>query len=456
MLTNLQQLEKITPIQYKYLLDESHRFIVVSAGRRARKTLIAKYKIYNRATSQKNTLWFHGAPTWQQAKDIFWNDLKAMTTDIRACKPNESELFVKLKNDSEIHVVGLDKSQRIEGRTKSWNGCHIAEFADVKKKAWSENIRPVLADTGGSAILDGVPEMGNPWHRDLARYACGGSFPITLPYHGAFVENRDSPDWCFYTWFSADVLKPKEMADLKRTTDPKTFKQEYEGSYENLTGQVYYAFISDYFPAGNLDRNIQYDSNKPIVMGFDFNVNPMTAVLGHVWTATGGANRGKPEYLLFKGYYLENSHKKTLAERICTDYPDTYTFILTPCQSSVNRQTVAELGITDIRIIKNVFREHGKNLKINKRPKNPKIQHRVQASNSMLFSRRLRIKPDEPGLKYLTKDWEGLQYKEGTSEINLTEDKMLGHISAACDYTVERNWPVRLKQKGNPLEGIIV
>jgi len=389
----------------------------------------------------KDTIWFHGAPTYHQAKSIFWDDVKLMTREWRTYK-SDSELYVKLINGSEIHVIGLDSPERIEGRTKSWNGCHLAEFADLKPEAWAQNIRPVLADTGGSAIIDGVPDPYKPGffnHRKMAQFACGGTIPSTVSYDGAYGENGE---WCFYTWWSEDVLKPEEIKAIKEETDPQTYSIEYEGSFESIGGRVYYGYIPDYYPAGNLDTSIHYDKHLPVVMAFDFNVNPMTAVLGHV-----RVNKDcKQEYHAFKGYYLRDSNTKTLIDRIIAEHIDTNTFYLTPCQSSIARQSSQEINSdgyrTDLAIIKTAMASAKKNLYIKKRPKNPLEHKAIRALNSILCNKRLRFNPNCIALKELQNDFEKLTYKEGTSAIDDT-DKMRNHISKALSYLCEKYWPVK-------------
>ena len=363
-------------------------------------------------------------------------------------EPNESNLHVTLENDSQIWVVGMDKPQRIEGRDKSWNGCHLAEFGDFKPKAWAENIRPVLADTLGSAIIDGVPDpykanFAN--HKKMSQNACGGSIPDIEPWDGSYGS---SGEWSFYGWHSADVLDPVELASLKEETDPQTFRIEYEASFESMSGMVYYAFKPDYWKQGNLDTTVEYDKNLPIVMCFDFNVSPMTAALGHIKRD----KDGKEYYLLFKGYFLKNSNTKQLINRIIDEHPDTHTFYLTPCQSSIARQSSQEITAdgyrTDLAIIKTCMRESGRNIIIKKRAKNPPIHKRIRALNSMLASRRLVMNPNDIGLRELQKDFEELTYKEGTSAID-ESDPMRNHISAALGYACEKYWPVKVENTEN-------
>ena len=108
-------LNNLTQRQIDYLLDH-HRYVILPAGRRSRKTLISKRKVLIEGMYHPEHKYFHGAPTRQQAKDIFWKDLKKYTKLFWGKIPNESELYVTLWNGTEIHVVGLDRAERIEGQ----------------------------------------------------------------------------------------------------------------------------------------------------------------------------------------------------------------------------------------------------------------------------------------------------------------------------------------------------
>jgi hypothetical protein len=434
------QLNNLTPIQRRYYHDETHRFQLVGAGRRSRKTLIARRKTLLRALDgPEGGRYFHGAPTRDQAKKIFWNDLKRYTLGFRE-DFSDGELWVRLRGGTEIHVIGLDKPARIEGQP--WNGCHITEIADIKPDSWNLNIRPVLADTNGWAILDGVPEMGNVWYRDLAKSVCGGVIPPTVPLDGAFGNCEEWKEWCYYSWFSSDVLNENEMAELRKTYDPKVFRQEFEGAFETLEGQVYYGFNADYYPHGNLDKDAVYDKNLPVYLFMDFNVSPMTALLCHVKVAKSGENQGKQEVHVFHGYHLENSNTKSLITRILTEWPQTRSYVVVSCQSGSSRQTVADIAMTDRRIIKNELAAAGKACQMGHRSRNPAIMSRIHAVNSMLSHNRVRINPEPHGCKMLIKDLEGLTFKAGTSDVDKS-NPMMEHISSALGYGIERYWPIR-------------
>jgi hypothetical protein len=76
--------------------NSPHRFNVVPAGRRSGKTELAKRKLVRRALAA-TTSWvpsfFAAAPTRDQAKRIYWDDLKALVgRNILAKPPSETEL----------------------------------------------------------------------------------------------------------------------------------------------------------------------------------------------------------------------------------------------------------------------------------------------------------------------------------------------------------------------------
>ena len=109
---------------------------LVPAGRRSGKTERFKRFLVKQAMRVPGQ-YFAAAPTHDQAKKIFWADLCALALASLQCRaPNISERIIYLDNGSEIHVLGLDKPQRIEGIP--WKGGGIDEFADIKAIAGIE------------------------------------------------------------------------------------------------------------------------------------------------------------------------------------------------------------------------------------------------------------------------------------------------------------------------------
>ena len=89
------------------LKDEVVRFKVVPAGRRSGKTERAKRYVSKQAMKNANELYFCAAPTRDQVKKIFWDDMKALTfSSAHPKRPSESDLKIFMPNGSEIHLIG--------------------------------------------------------------------------------------------------------------------------------------------------------------------------------------------------------------------------------------------------------------------------------------------------------------------------------------------------------------
>jgi len=242
-----------TPEQIAFR-DDNVRYKVCAAGRRSGKTERAKRKIVKEAFRQTG-LYFFAAPTYGQVKKIYWDDLKEFIPKwALKSKPSESELIVKLINDSEIHLIGLDKPQRIEGIP--WTGGGIDEIADIKADALHSNILPAFDTIGLNTwcMFYGVPDGLNHFY-DMAEYAKG-----------------PDKEWAYYHWKSADILSPEAIEAAKRRMPPKLYQQEYEASFETATGLVYGDYSND-------NRTEKVFEPAPIYWAHDFNFLPMSSAI---------------------------------------------------------------------------------------------------------------------------------------------------------------------------------
>jgi hypothetical protein len=411
------RLKNLTPPQIDYYNDK-HRFLVVSAGRRGRKTLIGARRVLRKAIRNEDHKYFLGAPTHMQSKNIYWKrlmeDTKLLRKDI-----SRSELVITLVNNTEIAVIGLDRPERIEGQ--EWHGCHITEFGNVKANAWDEHIRPALADTRGFAVLDGVPEGRNHYY-DRALYACDEVIPSTVPLRGAFHDCKHDDEWAFYTWFSADVLKPSEIEHARQQLDARTYRQEYEGSFESYAGVAYYTFGEHNF------ANVQRDWASPISVGMDFNVNPMTATLG---TIKGDS------YHQWGEIWLENSNTYEMRDELLKYVDDPREIIIFPDSTGkAEKSNATESDLAILRKAKFTVKAH---------PSNPYVIDRVNAVNSIMVDRgkKTRYLINPKSCPKTINDWNRVIRKDDGSLDKEQEKQMIGHISAGAGYLIAFNWPVK-------------
>ena len=208
------------------MMASTARFLVVPAGRRSGKTERAKRKGVMVAYSLPpgGRVGF-GAPTRDQAKSIFWDDLKAMIPKFFIAKVMETDLAIRLKNGVEIRVVGMDRPERVEGQP--WDWFCLDEYANCKEEAWAAHLYPALSTIGreGKAWLIGVPEGRNHYYDTYKK-----------------AKADDTGEWAAFTWFSSEILPARTIEAARRDLDPLTFEQEYEASFVNFSGQAYYPF----------------------------------------------------------------------------------------------------------------------------------------------------------------------------------------------------------------------
>lgn len=390
------------------LWTENKRFAVVPAGRRSGKTELAKRRLVSNLSIKKawsDPRYFAGAPTREQAKRIFWNDLKMLVPRNWIRRVYESDLCITTRYNSELWVVGLDKPQRIEGTP--WDGGVLDEYADMKPGAWTENIRPALSDRLGWCWFIGVPEGFNHY-KDLADYAKSG------------VDN----DWGFYTWPSADILPPDEVEAAKRLLDPKTFRQEYEASFEGASGRVYYAYDAE----KNQDASIAVRSELPIIMACDFNVDPCVWVLlqtdfNSVW--------------VFDEVVLRNTNTMDMGREVLRRYGSHKAGFIVYGDSAGSARSTA--GKSDYAILSGMgFTEQ------RVKRANPAVKDRVNAVNSMLLSSNGEARLfHHPRCVFLRKDFETVEWASNNVDIDKSQRDRT-HASDAIGYFINTEFGLTL------------
>jgi hypothetical protein len=249
------------PVQSE-LVNDNVRFKVVPAGRRSGKTERAKRFVVKEAMREPGP-YFVAAPTRDQVKRIYWQDLKRLSlSSVLPKSPSESELIIYFPNGSTISCIGLDQPQRMEGVL--WIGGIIDEIADVKENAWAENISPALdtfnpqkPDYKAWCWLIGVPDGLNHYY-DMAEYA----------------RVSNDPDWKLYHWKSSDILPEDVIEAAKRRMSLRQYRQEYEASFETPTGRIY----EDYSLDNYTNETIQ--PHEQLCWYHDFNFTPLSSGIG--------------------------------------------------------------------------------------------------------------------------------------------------------------------------------
>jgi hypothetical protein len=410
--------------------NSTFRFNTVAAGRRSGKTERAKRKIVMKllgATTQWEPRFFAGAPTRDQAKRIFWDDLKALVPKaLLAERPSESDLCIRVITGGEVWVVGLDKPERIEG--SPWDGGVITEFGNVKDGAWQQNIRPALSDRNGWCDLEGVPEGRNHYY-ELDRRA-----------KALMKERGAESEWGSFGWPSKDILSPTEIAAAKEDLDELTFKQEYEASFINFSGRAYYVFEEEIHCAPLFKL---YNPRAPLNFCFDFNVEPgVAAVTQEMKLPNGSDGTG----VIGEVHIPRNSNTPAVCRRLVKDWGTHQGQVRCYGDATGGARGSAKIEGSDWELIAKELRPvFGQRLDVRIKSHNPKERARINSVNSRLrtASGIVKMMVDAHKAPNVVKDLEGVTLLEGGSgEIDKKIAPMLTHVSDAIGYYIEYEYPV--------------
>lgn len=391
--------------QMKVFRSEA-RFKTVVAGRRWGKTQLSRLEMVKEARKKKRLIWYI-APTYQMARQIMWNDLLDSIPRKWIKKINESRLEITFKNGSIIALKGADKPDTLRGV-----GLHLAvldEFQDMRPETWDTVIQPTLASTRGRVLFIGTPKAYNHLYDHYMK--------------GQSVEELEWDSWQFKTITSPFIL-PEEIEQARRNMSEKEFRQEFEASFEVMSNRVYHAF----------DRNlhvgrVKFDPRRPIMVGMDFNLDPMSAVLFQ--------HDDDHNIRVFDEIILRSSNTFEMAEELERRYWRHKKRIIIYPDPAGGQKATQSRGESDISIL----RSKGF-ARLKYRRKHPRVRDRVNAVNRMLRAAdgTVRMEIDHSCRNFIS-SLEQTQYKKSSLDI----DKSLGmeHATDAFGYACELEHPVR-------------
>lgn len=409
---------KDTPEQLR-LITENKRFKVVPAGRRSGKTERLKRKVAKEALLASGDLFFVAAPTREQVKKIYWDDMKALTCSCLHPKaPSETELKLYLPSGSEIHLIGLDKPERFEGIP--WAGGGIDEIADIKSNAWGENILPALntvsplrPDYRAWCWLIGVPDGLNHYY-DMAEYAKTGG----------------DPDWGYYHWKSAEILPPDVIESARRTMSLRQFMQEFEASFETASGRIY----SDYSHDNVTDSLIQ--PHEQLCWMHDQNYTPLSSAIGV------RRDNGKTIYLLDEIVLTSAVSRQSALEFVerYKNHLNKHVIIYGDPAGRAGEKHGQQSAYTDIE---DVLRSHGWKFTRKVKPAHPSIKDRQNQVRAKIKNAagEVSLFVNPKTAPYCHKGLATVQLQKGSS---FQEDQKneYQHITTAIGYFVDVEYPI--------------
>jgi hypothetical protein len=378
--------------------NSKKRFRVLVSGRRFGKTYLCITEMMKYATKVKQNIWYV-APTFKMAREIVWNKLKEMLSNFKWIDTiNESNLSIKVKKTgSIISLKGCENYDSLRGVGIDF--LILDEFADIDEKAWTEVLRAAVADTEGDVLMCGSPKGFGNWSYRM------------------YLKGKQDAEWDSFqfTTLQGGMVSKEEIEQAKQDIDIRTFRQEFEGTFENYAGAVYYNFHA----VENVKEK-KIDFTKPLHIGLDFNVDPMSASVAQI---------DKEIIHFVDEIVIYSSNTDEMVEEIRDRYGDKTKIFIYPDPACRQRKTSAG-GKTDLSILQNA----GFNVKC--KFKHSPVRDRINAVNSSLKSANgKRYIFVDPSCKIITKGLQRQIYKENTN----IPDKEQGfdHMNDSIGYLVE-------------------
>ena len=247
--------------QIRAFHNRKERFAIIVAHRRFGKTVAAINDLIRSCfeINRPNVRVAYIAPYLSQAKAVAWDYALEFTRDIPEIKVNHSELRIDFLNGARFRLFGADNYNAMRGLY--FDAVVLDEMADFPASAWSNVIRPALADRRGSATFISTPKGKNEfwelWH-----------------------EAQDDPNWFTAMLKASDtsILDQEELDEARRTMGDDRYEQEFECSFEAaIQGAFYAKEMKEATEDGRITR-VPYDRAASVITAWDLGIGDSTAI----------------------------------------------------------------------------------------------------------------------------------------------------------------------------------
>lgn len=287
------------------IASDRHRFRVVNCGRRFGKTILAVLEMIALASGKEKGNVAYIAPTYQQARDIAWNQLKEFARPVIQ-QINESRLEVVITNKygktSKIALRGWESVETLRGQ--AFDFLVLDEVSSYRNfwVNWQEVLRPTLTDRKGQCLFISTPKGFNHFY-DLFN-----------------IETKDQDYKSFhFSSYDNPFIPSEEIDKAKIELTEDRFAQEYLADFRKTEGLVYKEFDR----GRHVWRGEYKDVGKGLIKtfaGVDFGFTNPCAVLT--------IKKDKDaKYFIEKEYYQRSNTDVQIADYVLSQsfnvvYPD--------------------------------------------------------------------------------------------------------------------------------------
>ncbi|MCU0806556.1 MAG: phage terminase large subunit [Candidatus Contendobacter sp.] len=246
-------LPPLHPLQ-RQVAQHPARYRVIAAGRRWGKSRLAAALCLKSALRPSGGRAFWIAPTYKIA-EVGWREIKGLARQLGAVIHEQDKRAAFGQTGGWIQVRSADDPQSLRGEGLDF--VVFDEAAFTKEEAWTEAIRPALADRQGHGLFISSPNGKNWFHR-LWEYG-----------------QRESPDWQSWRFPTASnpYIPPAEIEAARAEMFSLTFQQEFMAEFVDATGAV---LKREWLATG------EPDGHPAVVLGVDLALSTKTDA---DWTA---------------------------------------------------------------------------------------------------------------------------------------------------------------------------
>lgn len=398
-------------VKQREFLQDRTRFKFLLAGRRGGKTTgIVEDLLSWCPTAPDNAELVYIGPTHMHAKELVWDALCDRLYDMGwKHRPLVSYQAIELTRGRKILIIGAEKIQRIRGH-KLWRAYldEVAFYSVPLRDIWRA-IRPALSDFRGGGVVSTTPNGKGTDAYDF------------------YLETLKKKSWRYFHWTTLDNpgISTEEIDEARAELDERSFKQEYEATWESFEGLAYYNFDESLHikPCADFER-------APYFITLDFNVNPTSLLVGQLTTRF---DHALPVVKIRKEYSLRNSSTVETVKKFCADFAFINSIECHVHGDATGDARRSNTGRSDYYYVEEVLKQHGFNYRLKVPASNPPIVDRVAHMNGWLKNvygvSRIEI---DPGCTDLLRDLSSQQLdgREPSSANNL------GHKGDALGYYI--------------------
>lgn len=393
----------------------TERYSIIEASTKAGKTAGCLVWLFEQSSvfGEPGRSYWWVAPVYPQAEIAYRRMKRAIPRWLY--RSNDTERRLELPNGALIWFKSGEKPDNLYG--EDVYAAVIDEASRIREESWHA-IRSTLTATRGPVRIIGNVKGRDNWFYHMARRAQRGK----AGHHYAKITAADA--------VAAGILDAQEIEDARSILPESVFNELYKAEPGDLSGLVYKSFgVGNYAPD-------LCDDGSPLMVGMDFNVDPMTCVIG---------KRAVDQLHIFDEISVADSNTEQMATELRARYPEPRAITVYPDPSGNARKTSSKVGQTDFSIL----RSFGMTVQAPKAA--PLVVDRINDVNAMAKNakgeRRLFVNPSR--CPRITEALESLPYKKDTSQPNesarASDGTQLIHITDALGYLVHAEFPIIMR-----------